>query len=60
MVIGTSLTVHPAASLVEYAHPEVPKFIVDPSLKEVPNGFIHIKEGATKGVDKLIEELKKL
>ena len=60
VVIGTSLTVHPAASLVEYAHPEVPKFIVDPSLKEVPNGFIHIKEGATKGVDKLLEELKKL
>ena len=60
VVIGTSLTVHPAANLVEYAHPEVPKFIVDPNIKEVPNGFVHIKESATKGVDKLIDELRKL
>ena len=60
VVIGTSLTVHPAANLVEYAHPEVPKFIVDPNSKEVPNGFVHIKESATKGVDKLIEKLMKL
>ena len=60
VVIGTSLTVHPAANLVDYAHHEVPKFIVDPNIKEVPNGFVHIKESATKGVDKLIEELIKL
>ena len=60
VVIGTSLTVHPAANLVEYAHPEVPKFIIDPNTKEVPNGFVHIKESATKGVDKLIDELMKL
>ena len=59
VVIGTSLTVHPAANLVEYAHPEIPKFIVDPNTKEVPNGFVHIKESATKGMDKLIEELRK-
>ena len=60
VVIGTSLTVHPAANLVDYAHPEIPKFIVDPNTKEVPNGFVHIKESATKGVDKLIEEMMKL
>ena len=60
VVIGTSLTVHPAANLVEYAHPEVPKFIIDPNTKEVPYGFVHIKESATKGMDRLIEELKKL
>ena len=60
VVIGTSLTVHPAANLVEYAHPEIPKFIIDPNTKEVPNGFVHIKESATKGVDKLIDELMKL
>ena len=60
VVIGTSLTVHPAANLVEYTHPEVPKFIVDPNTKEVPNSFVHIKECATKGVDKLFEELMKL
>jgi NAD-dependent deacetylase len=60
VVIGTSLTVHPAANLVKYAHPEIPKFIIDPNTKEVLNGFMHIKESATKGVDKLIEELRKL
>ena len=60
VVIGTSLTVHPAANLVEYAHPEVPNFIIDPNTKEVPNSFVHIKECATKGVDKLFEELMKL
>ena len=59
VVIGTSLTVHPAANLVEYAHPEIPKFIIDPNTKEIPNGFVHIKESATKGMDKLIEELRK-
>jgi hypothetical protein len=45
---------------VEYAHPEVPKFIVDSNIKEVPNGFVYIKENATKGIDKLIEKLSKL
>ena len=60
VVIGTSLTVHPAANLVEYAHPEVPKFIIDPNTEEVPDGFVHIKESATKGVDGLIRELMKL
>ena len=48
VVIGTSLTVHPAANLVEYTHSEVPKFIDDPKPQKVPNGFIHIKETATK------------
>ena len=60
VVIGTSLSVYPAANLVEYTYPEVPKFIIDPNTKEVPNGFVYIKESATKGMDKLMEELKKL
>ena len=60
VVIGTSLTVHPAANLVDYAHSKVPKFIIAPNSKEIPNGFVHIKESATKGVDKLIEKLIKL
>ena len=58
VVIGTSLTVHPAANLVEYAHNEIPKFIIDPNIKDVPNGFVHIKGSATTGVDELIEYLK--
>lgn len=60
VVIGTSLSVYPAANLVEYTHPEVPKFIIDPNTKEIPNGFVYIKENATKGMDKLMEELMML
>ncbi|MBS1563928.1 MAG: NAD-dependent deacylase [Bacteroidetes bacterium] len=33
VVVGTSLVVYPAAGLVNYAHPKVPKFILD---KRVP------------------------
>ena len=57
VVIGTSLTVHPAANLVEYAHPEVPKFIIEPNDLNIPNGYIHIKDSATKGTERLIDEL---
>lgn len=57
VVIGTSLTVHPAANLVEYAHPEVPKFIIEPNDLNIPNGYIHIKDSATKGMERLIDEL---
>ena len=60
VVIGTSLTVHPAANLVDYAHSKVPKFIIAPNSREIHNGFVHKKESATKGVDKLIKELMKL
>ena len=57
VVIGTSLTVHPAANLVEYAHPEVLKFIIEPNDLNIPNGYIHIKDSATKGTERLIDEL---
>ncbi len=32
LIVGTSLAVYPAASLINYAPPYIPKFIVDPSL----------------------------
>lgn len=57
VVIGTSLTVHPAANLVEYTHPEVPKFIIEPNDLNIPNGYTHIKNSATKGTERLIDEL---
>lgn len=62
VVIGTSLVVYPAAGLVRYAHPEVPKFLVDPSDMEgkLPEGFKHIKAKAVEGVDVLIDEIMKL
>lgn len=59
-VIGTSLQVYPAAGLTRYAHGGVPKFVVDPNLAIIPTGFTHIKENATSGVARLVEEMKKL
>lgn len=58
VVIGTSLQVYPAASLLHYAPPFLPKFIIDkkiPAVSNYPNLHI-IEKPATEGV----EELRKL
>lgn len=66
LVIGTSLTVQPAASLVRYAHSEVPKFIINPGEAYNPydddllEGYVHIKEKASTGVETFIERLIEL
>jgi len=62
VVIGTSLIVYPAAGFVNYAHHEVPKYLIDPSdmSNRLPAGFKHIKATAVEGVDILMEELEKL
>ena len=62
VVIGTSLVVYPAAGLVDYAHPEIPKFLIDPSSMEgkLPARFKHIQANAVDGVDILLKELETL
>lgn len=58
VVIGTSLQVYPAASLLHYAPAFLPKFIIDkkiPAVNNYPNLQL-IEKPATAGV----EELKKL
>ena len=60
VVIGTSLSVYPAAGLTGYAHHSVPKFVVDPHMEDVPTGFTHIKDTATRGVAQLKKEIEKL
>ena len=62
VVIGTSLVVFPAAGLVNYAHREIPKFLIDPNdLKGgLPVGFQHIKAKAVEGVDELVRRLEEL
>ena len=60
VVIGTSLSVYPAAGLTRYAHGSVPKFVVDPHLEVIPTGFTHIKANATSGMARLMEEIKRL
>ena len=62
VVIGTSLVVYPAAGLVNYAHREIPKFLIDPyDLKGgMPDGFQHIKAKAVEGVDELARRLEEI
>ena len=59
VVIGTSLTVYPAANLVEYVRSEAIIFIIDPTdlSDKLPNGFSHIQDYATSGVKRLVNEL---
>jgi NAD-dependent deacetylase len=58
VVVGTSLVVYPAAGLINYTKPEIPKYIID---KKIPytssfSNLIAIEKPATEGV----AELKKL
>ncbi|RNC79533.1 MAG: NAD-dependent deacylase [Balneola sp.] len=59
IVIGTSLVVYPAASLVNYAKKGIPKFIIDPSTPELFSyaDWIHIKQSACAGVEELEQHL---
>ena len=59
VVIGTSLVVYPAAGLVNYARPEIPKFLIDPGDMQgrLPKGFHHIQKTAVEGIDILMDEI---
>ncbi|MGB0931947.1 MAG: SIR2 family NAD-dependent protein deacylase [Chitinophagales bacterium] len=60
MVIGTSMAVYPAASLIHYVAANAPKYLIDPFIPEgvdnIPNLTV-IEEKATVGVTRLVEEL---
>jgi NAD-dependent deacetylase len=62
VVIGTSLVVYPAAGLVHYVAPFVPKFIIDKNIPETPflRNLTVIEKPATAGVKDLIEILEKM
>ncbi len=59
IVVGTSLQVYPAAGLVNYTLPYIPKFIVDPSAEQLPvNASLQkISKGASLGLLELEEKL---
>lgn len=61
LVVGTSLLVYPAASLVHYAPYDCPKFVVDPRLPEVGSlpSVTMYPEKASTGLDKVKLELEK-
>lgn len=60
IVIGTSLQVYPAASLVQYIRRDIPVRLVDPGtpyIRYIANPFVHIKKRAAEGVPELVDEL---
>ncbi len=58
LVIGTSLLVYPAASLVEFTSDKCEKWIIDPKIPHhIPNNFHFIKESATKGMREYVQRL---
>jgi len=61
VVIGTSLQVYPAASLLNRLNNNCKIYAVDPNLEEgiLPQGSVLIKEKATVGVSKLLEKILK-
>jgi NAD-dependent deacetylase len=62
ILVGSSLAVYPAAGLVNYVRPEVPKYIVDPVIPEMQTRrlFTKIEAKASVGVPRLVDELMDL
>jgi len=62
IVVGTSLVVYPAASLINYIRPEVLVYLVDPGKPDVSglrNKVNHIQEHSAEGLPKLVDLLIK-
>lgn len=50
MVVGTSMAVYPAAGLINYVREEIPKFIIDPNIPDIPqqkNMYLYEEMGST-------------
>jgi NAD-dependent deacetylase len=62
VVIGTSLSVYPAAGLLDAADPHIPKFLIDPGtfvLRQYEN-LHHIQKNAVAGMRELVERLEEI
>ena len=57
IIVGTSMQVYPAASLIHYAPPDADCYLVDPNPQGVGAGVEGIAERAASGVPKLAEYL---
>ena len=63
VVIGTSMQVYPAASLIQYVPKNAPIYYIDPNPNNIKNPYNNItviKDKATKGVEKLKQVLYKM
>lgn len=56
LVVGTSLTVHPAASLVRFARSSAGKYLNSLEMERVPHGFEFLRGKATDVVPKLVHK----
>ena len=62
VVIGTSLAVYPAASLLYYVDPKVPIYCIDPGMPELGHyagRVTHIQQPASIGVPQVCELIKR-
>ena len=60
VIIGTSMQVYPAASLINYIVYNTPIYFIDPKPSIAENDFNNltiIKDTATNGIKKLIESI---
>ncbi len=60
VIVGTSLAVYPAASLVRYVRPEIPVYLVDPKqpdLRGIRNHVEVIQMNSAQGTPLLVEQL---
>lgn len=57
IIVGTSLNVYPAASLIHYVKSGARQLLIDPNEVSVPSQVEVIKENATSGLIKLREKL---
>ncbi|QEY26618.1 SIR2 family NAD-dependent protein deacylase [Neisseria zalophi] len=57
MVVGTSLQVYPAASLLEFAPPQAECYLVDPNPRQAGRMVEVVPKKAKDGVPTLVEEL---
>ena len=58
LVIGTSLKVYPAASLIHYAPADIDSYLIDPGDFGNLPGFRHIKDTAVNGTQTLLKYLR--
>jgi len=61
-VVGTSLLVYPAAGLLNYASPEIPKFVIDIQVPVVApaKNLIKIQDMASSGIAEMIQQLQRM
>lgn len=61
VVIGTSLVVYPAASILQYLPPFMPVLVLDKKLPSIQRSNVHrIEKSATAGVDELLQKIDEI